>query len=580
MERLLSPLGLTLLALVALIPGIWSLPLVDRDEPRFAHATVEMIEREEWAVPYFNDEYRFDKPPLTYWWMRANFEIFGINEMGARMHSAQASWIITILLFFFAKRLGLDRRMAFLAGVAWLTSLQVLIHSRLAVADMPLILFLVLTMASLHKVMIGQGKTILQVLLLSVWLALGFLAKGPLAYFIPQLALISSFAWFWWRGRKTSSEEKETFLNHRKALWKAQQSLLYALVPSLGLVAIWGIPALHSTEGAYFGVGIGKHVVDRGMGAMNDRFFLPVIYYLLVIIPFLLPWSAQLPATLKKAVQSTSLNHGFLLGWFVAPLLVFSCYATQLPHYILPGYPAFFLLLALGFREQIALGRFGRWVRNLALVLPALLGLVLFVIGLSQATRGKEAIDLAFMTTLLGGVFFSLAIMGAAAMRQEKIARFAIASAFAAFTLFFVLATAIGRNAHLTLKLREITGIPTGTLAAAGFKEPSLVWYFDDFSNKEKTGFWSFRSREELTPAKDSLTIVTSRRWRIDEKSLWPLLSLQEKIPPANDYREELKQLFGEENVTTAKTVSGWSPGNSSWIELLILQSDGKKETP
>ena len=39
-----------------LLPGLESLPLIDRDEPRFAHATVEMMYRGEWVVPYFNDE--------------------------------------------------------------------------------------------------------------------------------------------------------------------------------------------------------------------------------------------------------------------------------------------------------------------------------------------------------------------------------------------------------------------------------------------------------------------------------------------------------------------------------------------
>jgi 4-amino-4-deoxy-L-arabinose transferase-like glycosyltransferase len=38
---------------------------MDRDEPRFAQATVEMMVRGTWTIPYFNDEYRFDTPPLT-----------------------------------------------------------------------------------------------------------------------------------------------------------------------------------------------------------------------------------------------------------------------------------------------------------------------------------------------------------------------------------------------------------------------------------------------------------------------------------------------------------------------------------
>ncbi|MBK1833363.1 ArnT family glycosyltransferase [Roseibacillus ishigakijimensis] len=572
MNKLLSPLGLTLLAVVALLPGIWVLPLVDRDEPRFSHATVEMMDRGEWAVPYFNDEYRFDKPPLTYWWMRANFEVLGINEFGARLHSALSSWLVAILLFFFARRLGLDRKMAFLAGAGWLTALQVLIHSRLAVADMPLILFIVLAMSQLHRVMHGQGQRGLNLLLLTLWFALGFLAKGPLAYAIPQTALLVLFGFFWWKGRKAGAEETQELRQQRTQVWQAQKAVLITLLPSLALVALWGIPALIDTQGAYFGIGIGKHVVERGTGAMNERFFIPGIYYLLIIIPFLLPWTAHLPGTLKKSWRQGDLDTRFLLAWFVAPFLVFSFYATQLPHYILPGYPAFFLLLAFTFRQRVELGRLGRIVRTLALLLPAVLGLLLLIIGLTQTQRGREALDLALLVTLLGGVMLSLAIVGAALLRREKMARVATVSAFLSFSVFLLLATAVARHSHLTLRLRNATGIPSGTLVASGYKEPSLVWYFDDFTDPDKRGIWDFRPSESLTPDEDALTIAVTRRWRIDDESWWPLLTLQKDVPLADDNRAELAALYGAERIAAAERVSGWSPATSSWVEAIVLR--------
>ena len=61
------------------------LPLVDRDEPRFAEASREMIERGDYVVPYFNDRYRFDKPPLTYWAQVASYRVFGQNPFAARL---------------------------------------------------------------------------------------------------------------------------------------------------------------------------------------------------------------------------------------------------------------------------------------------------------------------------------------------------------------------------------------------------------------------------------------------------------------------------------------------------------------
>src|SRR5204862_68202 len=49
------------------LAGTWSLPLIDRDEPRFAEASREMIQRADYVVPYFNNQLRLDKPPLAYW---------------------------------------------------------------------------------------------------------------------------------------------------------------------------------------------------------------------------------------------------------------------------------------------------------------------------------------------------------------------------------------------------------------------------------------------------------------------------------------------------------------------------------
>ena len=71
-----APLWLALAGLLLFLPGNNLAPLIDRDEPRFAQATREMIQRHEWVVPYFNDQYRFDKPILIYWMMRAVLRAF------------------------------------------------------------------------------------------------------------------------------------------------------------------------------------------------------------------------------------------------------------------------------------------------------------------------------------------------------------------------------------------------------------------------------------------------------------------------------------------------------------------------
>ena len=52
------------------LPGLGGLPVVDRDEARFAQASRQMLESstlEGWIVPRVGDRPRLNKPPLIYW---------------------------------------------------------------------------------------------------------------------------------------------------------------------------------------------------------------------------------------------------------------------------------------------------------------------------------------------------------------------------------------------------------------------------------------------------------------------------------------------------------------------------------
>ncbi len=455
---------LTVAAAVFLLPGLPTFPLLDRDEPRFAHCTVEMMKRADWIVPWFNDEYRFDKPPLTYWWMALHFQLFGRHELAARLHSAVAAWLLALLIFQMGRRTN-DTTPGLLAGMAWLTSFQVLVHARLCVADMPMILFATLAQWSLWQLLRLPVARPWNRWFWIFWLAqaAAFLAKGPLPLGVSLL----------------------TLLLYRFVFWR--QPIPWAnLQPRVGLllffviVGSWGVPALIATSGEFFAVGIGEHVIKRTAEPFNHRPFIPGYYFLTVFLS-LLPWAALLRQGWDRLRANWQPWPLFLLSWGTAVFAIFSVVATQLPHYVLPAFPALLLLLlsvAPRYSEMTSGARvFFQTVLGVTTVVFWLVGLVVAVGGFRE---GWTPIHLA----LLGLVLVPLALNGGLwcfVTGKKRLAGLCFALVPLGFFQMgkqlqgLLLAEQVAHCMDEMAVDRQVR--PIGW----NYHEPSLVWYTDRF---------------------------------------------------------------------------------------------------
>src|SRR5215475_10138812 len=110
------------------ILGTWSLPLIDRDEPRFAEASREMIQRGNYIVPYFNNQLRLDKPPLTYWAQVSRYCIFGENDFAARFPSAIAAALTALVILGWGRQIG-GETVGWWAAIIFTLSLQTFVHA-------------------------------------------------------------------------------------------------------------------------------------------------------------------------------------------------------------------------------------------------------------------------------------------------------------------------------------------------------------------------------------------------------------------------------------------------------------------
>jgi 4-amino-4-deoxy-L-arabinose transferase-like glycosyltransferase len=451
-EKFSSTWILLFCGLVVLLCGSFQLPLLDRDEPRFSRATVEMAEKGNWVIPYFNGEYRFDKPPLTYWWMGVHHWIFGVNEFSSRLHSILATLLVGLWMIYRGK-IWVGDQAARIGGLMWILNLQVWQHGRLALADMPMVLGVCLAMDGLWHCIFGDGKQRKAARFL-LWgaLAFGFLAKGPIVLALPLLV---------WLALVISKKSRFREIKHFQPIT--------GLIVFLLLIGLWGIPALVMTNGEFGREGLGKHVIERGVSSFNDRSYSP-FFYLITFFLSIFPWCLRLITLGKPLLGFRKTNAGFFLFcWFVSPFLIFSFYSTQLPHYILPGFPAFFLLLAKGLSEiRLNQNKLMPWVE------------IFFSIALLLAIGfGKDFIDPNFPETLipfLGFVLLSFLWIPWFFLRNFKIFTavsiicLGVASFFAARTI---------RAEHLTLRIANVLEGQTkmNEFRYSSFAEPSLVFY-------------------------------------------------------------------------------------------------------
>jgi 4-amino-4-deoxy-L-arabinose transferase-like glycosyltransferase len=380
---------LVALVMLAAVPQAALLPLLDRDEPRFAEASREMLESRNFVVPTFNYAPRYAKPPLIYWAQAASFLVFGENAFAARLPSLLAVAGTALLLLVWGRALG-SHEGGLIAALAYAFCLQVMQQGRVATADALLIFWMTLTAFAgwrmLDLVRTGRGSWNLWGVILALGFAGGFLAKGPEAL-LPIVPILISARWLGWRG---------------------VASFLLILALGLLLVSAWAIPAYVQTHGDYWREGLGHDVGDRMVTGFQGHGASTVGAYLLTLpLYFLTFWLSALPWSPLSALNARRLYRAspadwtdrYLLGNAALVFALFTLVVTKLPHYTLPAFP--FLALLFG-RSWMAAGLSARLPLR-ALIVVALLLAILALAAPALLSRGFNPSPVGDLVRQAGG---------------------------------------------------------------------------------------------------------------------------------------------------------------------------------
>ncbi len=377
-----------------------------------------MIERGDFVVPYFNNRYRFDKPPFTYWAQVASFRIFGENAFAARFPSAVAAALTAVVIASWGARLRDSTRVlppspaaassslprgetrarsaavrGLWAAIVFTLCLQTFVHAKAAVADMWLVLFMTIAhWAGWELVRDRFGgswrSAVVRPTGLGGWwrlfylaLAFAFLAKGPIGWMPLGTVIV-------YRCMHPLPGFARRFLFVR------------GTILMLALVALWGVPALLRSNGEFLAVGLGRHVVGRSFGTMQGHgggSILAAIatlpfYFVTIFITFA-PWSVKLPWLTRRLWRKRDPLDLYLIAGIGVVVLIFSLVKTKLPHYILPAFPLLSLLLVRHWFAVTAERTLRAWsIATAAVMLAiALIGFPLIAPSFPSAALFKKA---------------------------------------------------------------------------------------------------------------------------------------------------------------------------------------------
>jgi hypothetical protein len=154
LRTLTSYLLLTLLCLLLFVPGINTLPVVDRDSAHFSQATKQMLETGNYFQIRYQESTRFQKPPGINWLQALSVKLIGADThaiLAYRLPSVLGAMLAVLLLFSFARPIC-GQPVALLASALLAVTLLLTVEAHMAVTDTMLLATMVLMQGALWRI--------------------------------------------------------------------------------------------------------------------------------------------------------------------------------------------------------------------------------------------------------------------------------------------------------------------------------------------------------------------------------------------------------------------------------------------
>ena len=343
--------------------------LMDDVDAVQAQIARNMLTSGDWVTARLDGVVYLEKAPLVYWVIAASYAILGAHDWVARIPIALSAIAVCWLTMAFGAW-AFGKRAGFYAGVTMATCIGLFLFTRILIPDVMLTFTVALGMwAFLRALDEHEPHPRFWAFVLAANLGLGLLLKSLIGVLFPLAA-----------GLIYLSVTRQIF---SARAWRRLHPFSGLLILLL-IAAPWHILAtlrnppyfaftLHSGPGQYHGFFWFFFVNEQLLRFLNLRYprdysTVPRLYFWLLHLVWLFPWSVYFPAVAKlsfKPVDRAGRTRLLALCW-AGFVLIFFTFSTTQEYYSMPCYPA--LALVLG--SAMAAG--GDWIRRGTRVLAAI----------------------------------------------------------------------------------------------------------------------------------------------------------------------------------------------------------------
>ena len=480
-----------ILTLIFILPGLSSIPPLDRDEARFSQASKQMLEDKNYVVIKFQEELRSKKPIGIYWLQIASASIFGKDNIISYRAPNIFSTIVLIIVFstfvysisfrYFNLNISSSLTFSFFSSLVMATLLGLSIEIKQAKTDTVLLTLCTVQQLIFWKIYIYGKESwnkykhheyVWLTRLFWLIIALGILVKGPISPLLFTMTLLSICI----LDRFVEKEWNLSWLN--LFLWF--QGLLIVSIITLP----WIYLAWQATDGHLILDAINKDFLiklrsgqENHWGPFGSHLFLLLLTFWPMVL--LLPFAARACLDWKHERLIR-----FLISWIIPFWIILELTPTKLPHYILPVFPGLILLILIGISSppsgNIKFSKINKFFRAVVVIFTLLLALSLVYVSLNFSSK----ILIFILSIVLSFIMITSIIFGNIFFLNES--KYKLSPLFGMLILagicnIFVFSYIFPNldKIHMTPKIKNYIDsleFRPDTIVATGYHEPSLIF--------------------------------------------------------------------------------------------------------